>query len=102
MGAEESLAHITQAKQDAQQAYDAAVTKIEEASKSSKLVLGGNGPGSTGGTTVTAVKSRRVIEPAKLVAKHYLETPQDVADFLSTLKQNLEDALSKNERIEIR
>jgi len=78
------------------------VTRIEEASKSSKLVLGGNGPGSKGGTTVTAVKSRRVIEPAKLVAKHYLETPQDVADFLSTLKQSLEDALSKNERIEIR
>ncbi len=100
--AEESLAHITQAKRDAQQAYDAAVTGIEEASKSSKLVLGGNGPGSKGGTTATAVKSRRVIEPAKLVAKHYLETPQDVADFLSTLKQNLEDALSKNERIEIR
>ena len=46
VGAEESLAHITQAKQDAQQAYDAAVTRIEEASKSSKLVLGGNGPGS--------------------------------------------------------
>ena len=41
------------------------------------------------------MKSRRVIEPAKLVAKHYLETPQDVADFLSTLKQNLEDALPR-------
>ena len=102
VGAEESLAHITQAKQDAQQAYDDAVTRIEEASKSSKLILGGNGPGSKGGTTVTAVKSRRVIEPAKLVTKHYLETQDDVDEFLTSLKQNLEDALAKNERIEIR
>jgi hypothetical protein len=102
VGVEESLAHITQAKQDAQHVYDFAVSKIEEASKPPILVLGGNGPGSKSGTTATAVKSRRVIEPAKLVAKHYLETPQDVADFLSTLKDRLDDALSKNERIEIR
>jgi hypothetical protein len=93
VGAEESLAHITQAKQDAQQLYDDAVTKIEEASKSPKLVIGGNG---------TAVKSRRVIEPAKLVPKHYLETQGEVDEFLGSLRQNLEDALARNERIEIR
>ena len=102
VGAEESLAHITQAKQDGQQAYDDAVSKIEEASKLSKSVLDGNGPGSISGATMTTVKPRRVIEPSKLVAKHYLETPQDVADFLSILKQKLDDALSNKERIEIR
>jgi hypothetical protein len=102
VGAEESLAHITQAKQDAQQAYDAAVTRIEEASKSSKQVIGKNGPGKQPTATVTAVKTRRIIEPAKLVSKHYLETQGDVDEFLASLKQNLEAALAKNERIEIR
>jgi hypothetical protein len=102
VGTEESLAHITQAKQDAQHAYSAAVTRIEEASKSSKLVMGENGPGKHPAATVTAVKPRRIIEPAKLVSKHYLETQGDVDVFLASLKQNLEAALAKNERIEIR
>jgi hypothetical protein len=102
VGAEASLAHITQARQDAQHAYDGAVTMIEEASKAPKLVMGSSGPESTPTSTSIALKPRRVIQPAKLVRKHYLETQADVADFLSTLKQNLEDALAKNERIEIR
>lgn len=102
VAAEESLAHITQAKQDAQAAYDAAVTKIEEAAKSPKLVMGGNGPGKAPTATVTAVKPRRVIQPASLVPKHYLETQDEVDEFLSSLKKSLDDALAKNERIEIR
>jgi hypothetical protein len=97
--AEGSLAHITQAKQDALQLYDDAETEIEEASK---LVVGGNGARPTPTATVTAVKPRRVIEPAKLVPKRYLETQGEVDEFLGSLRQNLEGALAKNERIEIR
>jgi hypothetical protein len=96
VGAEESLAHITQARQDAQRVYDDAVAKIEEAAKSPKLDLGGNGPGPT------PLKPRRVIEPARLITKNYLETQQDVADFLSLLKQKLETAIASGERVEIR
>jgi hypothetical protein len=102
VASEESLAHITQAKQDAQAAYDDSVSKIEEAAKSPKLVLGANGPGKSGATAVTAVKPRRVVQPASLVPKHYLETQAEVDEFLSALTPKLQDALANNERIEIR
>ena len=32
----------------------------------------------------------------------YLETPDDVNDFLNALRQELENALANNERIQIR
>ena len=102
VGSEESLAHMTQAKEDAQDAYDSAVTKIEEASKSSKLVMGGNGAGKSPSATVASVKPRRVIEPAKLMQSPYLETKTDVDGFLEKLRSLLEQAITNEERIEIR
>jgi hypothetical protein len=102
VAAEESLAHITQAKQDAQHTYDTAVTKIEEASKSPKPVMASDGAGKRTPSAVTAVKPRRVIEPAKLVQSVYLETKADVDGFLETLRTELERAIANKERIEIR
>ena len=43
-----------------------------------------------------------MIEPAKLVPDPYLETQADVEGFLQRLRTELEQALAKNERIEIR
>ena len=48
------------------------------------------------------VKKHRVVEPAKLVRKTYLETKEDVSGFLDDLRQELETGIANNERIQIR
>jgi hypothetical protein len=48
------------------------------------------------------VKKQRVVQPARLVTTTYLETPEDVNSFLNALRQELEQALGNNERIQIR
>ncbi|MCS6320325.1 MAG: hypothetical protein H8K05_21660, partial [Nitrospira sp.] len=48
------------------------------------------------------LKKKRGVEPAKLVASPYLETQADVEAFLKTLRSELEQELTKDERIEIR
>ena len=94
---EESLAHITQIEAEALKEFDIATSRIEEsvrrATEQSKekeeqprLVL----------------KKKRVVEPAKLVTSSYLETQADVEAFLKILRSELEQALTKDERIEIR
>ena len=49
-----------------------------------------------------AVKSRCIIKPAEFVNKSYLETPEDVEAFIKDLRQRLDAAIAKNERIQIR
>jgi len=48
------------------------------------------------------VKKHRVVEPAKLVKSPYLETNQEVKEFIDTLRDELETAIDNNERIQIR
>jgi len=95
----DSLAHITQAEQEAERAFDAALTRIEDAAKKPA-------PQPAGGGTATdpqpVVKPRRTIRPADLVKTTYLETEDDVDGFLDVLKNQLHDAIAKGERIQIR
>jgi hypothetical protein len=46
-------------------------------------------------------KPRRQITAKSVASKPYLETTQDVEDYLSALRQQLEDAIASNVRIEI-
>jgi len=46
-------------------------------------------------------KPRRQITAKSVTAKQYLETSQDVEDYLSALRKQLEDAIASNARIEI-
>lgn len=46
-------------------------------------------------------KPRRQIEAKSAASKPYLETSQDVEDYLSALRKQLEDAIASNVRIEI-
>ena len=48
------------------------------------------------------VKKQRIVRPAALVKTTYLETPDDVDGFLDALRQELEQAIAKGERIQIR
>ena len=97
---QDSLAHITQAENEAVKEFDAAVGRIESAlSEQAK-------PKGNGSETLTppppAVKKQRIIKPVEIMKTAYLETPEDVKDFLDVLRLELEKALANNERIQIR
>jgi nucleoid DNA-binding protein len=48
------------------------------------------------------VKKVRPIKAAALMKTTYLETREEVEEFLASFKQELDDALAKGERIQIR
>jgi hypothetical protein len=97
---EESLAHITQAETEALKESDAAVTHIEEFVK--KAAEEPPEPGIGSQQPKPVLKTKRVVEPAKLMTATYLETKDDVDHFLDALRQQLEQAIDNDERIEIR
>ena len=92
---QESLAHIAQAESEAVRLKDEALTRVEQylARKAAKGQEEQDKP---------AVKPRRVVSPVSLVKSSYLESQADVNAFLDDLRRELNDALARNERIEIR
>jgi hypothetical protein len=80
-------------------ALAAALSRIEAALKAKTPP-----PAQPGKTEPPApvVKSRCIIKPADFVNKPYLETSDDVKAFIEDLRQRLEAAIAKNERIQIR
>jgi len=101
----ESVAHITQAEQQAQRVFDDALAKIEEAASQPAPQPTDGEP--TDDNTVPpppkpTIKPRRVIEPAKLATQTYLETSEDIDGFLGVLRSEMEEAIGKGERIQIR
>ena len=88
---EESLAHIVQIEGEALNAFDAANQRLEDFVKSVAER-----------DASVSYKKQRVIEPAKLAAAAYLETMDEVESFLDALRQELENAIQQNERIQIR
>ncbi|WLD11905.1 BREX system P-loop protein BrxC [Planctellipticum variicoloris] len=100
---EASLAHITQAETEAVSVFNAGVARIEEfvRKQAEQKPAGGNGKDSTT-SKPPPVKKQRIIKPADLVQAAYLETAEDVSGFLDKLRQQLEQAIAANERIQIR
>ena len=100
---EESLAHITQAEAEAVKALDLAVERIQEFlrkwEEQEKPKDGGSG---TMPPSHPVVRRQRVVTPAHIMKTTYLETADDVRDFLDALRQELEQALANDERIQIR
>ena len=100
--AQESLAHIAQAEAEALQEFDAAVRRLEEfVKKASEKPPEAPKPGEQPPPKVV-LKQLKKVEPAKLTQKTYLETKDDVNDFLNTLREVLEKAIDNDERIQIR
>ncbi len=95
---ETSIAHILVAPQEATDAHDVAMNKIEAFLREKAEEEGDKGKGEEKPKT----KPRRVVKPADLVQKPYLETPDDVTEFLEELRKQLEAAINNNERIQIR
>jgi len=98
VGKLESLAHITQAETEAVREFDAAVKRIEAFVKKAAEQEGKRG----GGGKPPVVRTQRIIKPAQVVTKTYLETQDDIEAFLAELRQQLERAIAENERIQIR
>jgi len=92
---QESVAHISQAVQEAERALDSALIEIEAFLKKKQEKAGSDEPKPT-------VKPRKEIKPAALVKSTYLETQDDIDGFLDALRQELQDALGRGERIQIR
>jgi acetolactate synthase regulatory subunit len=97
---QESVAHISQAEQEAVQAADAAMAKIEEAAKKPTPQPAGTNP--PPGPPKPAVKPRCVVKPADLVTTSYLETSDDVNQFIGQLRKRLDQAIASGQRIQIR
>jgi len=97
---EQSLAHIAQAQAGVEHALDNAISRIEAELKA----LPSAAPVAPGKTEPPqpALKSRCVIKPAEVASKPYLETTEDVAAFITDLRQRLDAAIARNERIQIR
>jgi hypothetical protein len=92
---------LAQAQSEAMGALDEVITRIEKAHKPAAVV-----PAPSASTAPVApapvVRARRVIKPADLSTKPYLENREDVDAFLDALRLQLEAALAKDERIQIR
>jgi hypothetical protein len=99
---QESIAHITQAEQESLQLFDAAQGRIQAFVRKTVEVESDEGTGSDTPIPKPVVKTVRPIRPATLVKTAYLETKDDVDAFLDALKHELEDAIAKQERIQIR
>jgi hypothetical protein len=99
---QESLAHITQAESEAVKEFDLAQGRIEEFLRRAPVLVAPQGPGGSPLPPAPKVKKQRIVKPADLVEATYLETTVDVNKFLGALREELEDALTKNERIQIR
>ena len=84
---QESLAHIGQAEFEAVKMRDMALDRLEQ--ELARRVK-------------PAPRPRRIVFPCKYVPASYLESKEDVDTFLQRLRDELADALVKNERIEIR
>lgn len=97
---QQSIAHISQAAQQAEHLFEAALTKIEKAAAPPTPPPGGG----TGDVTppTPPVKPHCTIRPADLVTGAYLETTQEVEQFVTGLKAKLDAAVASGQRIRIK
>ncbi len=93
-----SVAHITQAQQQAVAAFDTALDAIQkwlQKRAEETTPTGGEEPR-------PAPKPLKVIKPAELATQTYLETEADIDAFIEALRKALTAAVSDNKRIQIR
>jgi len=94
----ESVAHLAQAEMEADRLFEAGMQKLEAAAQPPQSTPGGGAPA----PTTPVVKPRCVVKPSELTQKPYLETSEDVAAFVDTLKKTMDAAIDRGERIQIK
>ena len=93
-----SIAHIAQARQHAESAYDRSLAAIESA----QTVVQPSDPGDPTPPAKPKVKKRRVVETKHLWSGDFIETPEELDTFLNKLRAEIEDALDASERVQIK
>jgi hypothetical protein len=93
-----SIAHIAEARQTAEQAYDRALTAIEKAQAAPEP----QGGDATPKPPKPKIKPRRVVEAKTLWSGGFIETAEDVESFLTKLRTALEAAIKADERVQIK
>lgn len=91
--AEVSIPHISYLLMESQERFHEAVDLIEESTKPS--------PAPGPGPVPPKPKQTKVIKPAHLTSKTYLETERDVEDYLQELRETLMAAIKSNIRVRI-
>ena len=89
---EHSLAHIGQLEREADRLVETAIQKLEQFLKSKESSKG----------EPPKLKTRTVVRPSTLLSGEYLETRREVSDFLDRLRDELERAIDRGERIQIK
>jgi hypothetical protein len=95
-----SVAHLDQAATEAARIFDSTVAAIEQSAAA---------PPPTGGSPVTypkpnlpGPKPRHMVQVSSLLKKPFLESPEDVEEFLTKLRTELTNTLARGERIQIK
>jgi Family of unknown function (DUF6079) len=97
-----SIAHIVQAQQTAELAFDHCMTSIEEAQTAPPPQPSTASTPTRPAQPKPMVKKRRVLEPRSLWSGGFIETRADIDLFLEKLRKELEAALEANERVQIK
>lgn len=97
---QESIAHIAQAQQRAEQCFETALTKIEKAVADPPVKPGVVAEPSPP-PEKPVVKPHCTIQPAALMNKAFLETGEDVRVFVEKLRKQLEEAVDAGKRVRI-
>lgn len=93
-----SIAHVAQAVQQAEGAFDRSLSAIEKAQAPPPAKPGAPAPA----TPPPVVKKRRVVEVKGLCPDGFLETTEDVTAFLGKLEATLRTAVNAGERVQIK
>jgi hypothetical protein len=99
---QESIAHISQAAQQAEHLFEAALAKIEAAAAAPPEPTPGVVAEEGVDSPRPTIKPHCTIRPADLVTSTYLETSQDVEQFVTGLKAKLAAAVASGKRIRIK
>ena len=104
-----SIAHIQQARTAADEAYDRALTEMERVMVTPAVQVAPATVNDHGETTVTipvkpkpTMKTRRVVTPSTLWKSEFIETVDDMNDFLAALRKALQATLDAGERAQIK
>jgi hypothetical protein len=95
-----SVAHLDQAANEATRIFESAVAAIEKAAAVPPPAAGSPAPYPK--PNLPGPKPRHVVQMSNLLKKPFLESPEDVEEFLTKLRTELTNTLARGERIQIK
>ena len=97
-----SIAHISQAKETADEMFNRALTIIEESQVPPPTPPTTTGEPGPVAPPPPVVKKRRLLSAREVWGGAFIETEAEMEEFLAKLRSELEDALKSDERIQIK